>query len=226
MENPLAEQRVTQLRQRQVLATWALNNMAEKARPIETKWSISQKVWLEAKNLALPYGTVKLAPRCHGPFKITKVLLPVTYRLKLPFQWTIHPVFHMSLLTPYIETYKHSENYSRPPPDLIDNDEQYEVENIHSHQRHGRQKQLQYLIKWLRYPKSNNTWEPADNVQALVLIKQYHQCHPLNAIKVTLTEPGHYQPNWVTDAPNSMLNQSNLRSPTSTSHPCSAPTHT
>jgi len=84
-ENPLAKQRVTQLRQWQILTTWALNNTAEKVRPTEAKWSTGQKVWLKAKNLALLYGTVKLAPRRHGPFKITKVLSPVTYWLELPF---------------------------------------------------------------------------------------------------------------------------------------------
>ncbi len=78
-DNPLAEQRVTQLRQQQILATHALNNVAKKVAPTEAKWNINQKVWLEAKNLALPYGTVKLAPRHYGPFKITKVLSPVTY---------------------------------------------------------------------------------------------------------------------------------------------------
>ena len=94
---------------------------------------MGQKVWLEAKNLALPYGTIKLAPRCYGPFKITKVISLVTYRLELPFQWMIHPMFHAALLTPYIEMPKHGENYSRPPPDLIGNDEQYEVEAICNH---------------------------------------------------------------------------------------------
>ncbi len=111
-ENPLAEQRVTQLSQQRILATQALNNAVKKVRPTEAKWSISQKVWLEAKNLALPYSIVKLALRQHGPFKITKVLSPVTYWLELPFQWTIHLVFHTSLLTPYVETIKHRENYS------------------------------------------------------------------------------------------------------------------
>src|SRR6266851_7054500 len=61
-ENPLVEQRVTQLRQQRILTTRALNNAVEKARPMEAKWSVGQKVWLEAKNLALPYKTVKLAP--------------------------------------------------------------------------------------------------------------------------------------------------------------------
>jgi hypothetical protein len=37
------------------------------------------KVWLNAKNLTLPYGMIKLAPKRHGPFKIVEVRLPVVY---------------------------------------------------------------------------------------------------------------------------------------------------
>src|SRR6266851_5563486 len=72
------------------------------------------------------------------------------------------------------------------------------------------------------YPKSDNTWEPADNVQAPRLIKQYHRRHPLVAIKATTVEQTPHQPSWVADAPNSVLNERDLRSPTSTSPPCSA----
>src|SRR5216683_6487695 len=43
-DNPLAEQRVTQLKQRRVLATQALNNAAANTRPTESKWSVRQKV--------------------------------------------------------------------------------------------------------------------------------------------------------------------------------------
>jgi len=130
----------------------------------------------------LPYGSVKLAPRHHGPFQITQVISPVAYKLALPPQWTIHPIFHASILTPYVETKEHGENYSRPPLDLIEGNEQYEVETIRSHRCHGRKKQLQYLIKWKGYPKSDNTWEPMTNLQALHLIKEYHKHHPLDSI--------------------------------------------
>ncbi len=61
-KNPLAEKRVEQLRQWQVLTNQALNNATRKSRSMEARWGIGQKVWLEAKNLALPYGTIKLAP--------------------------------------------------------------------------------------------------------------------------------------------------------------------
>src|SRR6266851_4757344 len=96
------------------------------------------------------------------------------YKLVLPHQWTIHPVFHVSLLTPYTKTIEYGENYSRPPPDLIEDAEQYKVKTIHSHHRHGKERQLQYLVKWLRYPKSNNTWEPAYHLQTPQLLKEYH----------------------------------------------------
>jgi hypothetical protein len=55
---------------------------------------------------------------------------PVSYRLTLPSQWRIHPVFHIDLLSPYCETEVHGVNYQRPPPELIDNKGEYEVENI------------------------------------------------------------------------------------------------
>ncbi len=145
----------------------------------------------------MPYGSVKLAPRRHGPFPITQVISPVTYKLALPHQWTIHPMFHASLLTPYSEIKEHGENYSQPPPDLVGDVEQYEVEAIHSHQRQGKGKQLQYLVKWFGYPKSNNTWEPAGHLQTLTLLKEYHHQVPVESIKSTANQGERHLPSWL-----------------------------
>src|SRR5216683_474169 len=199
--NPVARLRVDQLRQRRKQATAALNNVANSKTPALDIFKSRQKVWLEAKNLALPYGSVKLAPRRHGPFSITQVISPVTYKLALPHQWTIHPVFHASLLTPYSETKEHGENYARPPPDLVGGGEQYEVEAIRSHRRHGRGKQLQYLVKWLGYPESDNTWEPAANLQMPVLLKEYHRRVPVEQIKGRATYCKPHSPSWLPPLP-------------------------
>jgi hypothetical protein len=101
--NPLAEQRVRQLGERRTMVTQALNKAAQSEPLDPPHFTKGQKVWLDARGLALPYGSIKLAPRRHGPFEIEEVRSPVVYQLRLPPQWTIHPVFHSSLLTPYVE---------------------------------------------------------------------------------------------------------------------------
>src|SRR5712671_748698 len=143
------------------------------------KYRTGDKVWLEATHLNLPYQTPKLAPKRQGPFKIVNVVSPVAHRLQLPAAWNIHNMFHASLLTPYRETASHSPNFTRPPPDLMQGNEEFEVETIINHRFFGRRKALQYLIKWKGYPSSDNTWEPVDNVHAPEIVKQYHQRRPL-----------------------------------------------
>ena len=85
------------------------------------KFKLFQKdnlVWLESKNLKLQYESKKVIPKWQGPFHISKVLGPLTYKLKLPEQWKIHPMFHATLLTPFKENDIHGPNYLNPPPDL------------------------------------------------------------------------------------------------------------
>src|SRR6266850_2434325 len=162
--------------------------MAQKDSPTIPRWTIGQRVWLDGKNLPLSYGTIKLAPRHYGPFTIDKVISLVAYHLELPAQWNIHPVFHASLLTPYIEMDSHGPNFSRPPPDLIKGENEYEVETIRKHRHFGKNKKLQYLLKWKGYPKSDNTWEPVEQLHAPQLLKEYHSWHPLMSIKTLLIQ--------------------------------------
>jgi hypothetical protein len=94
------------------------------------KYKEGDQVWLEGKNLHINQPTAKLAPRRHGPFEVIKVLSPVSYQLSLPMQWSIHPVFHIDLLTPYRETIMHGPNYQHLLPDLVNGEEEYSVEKI------------------------------------------------------------------------------------------------
>ena len=91
------------------------------------KYKEGDLVWLEGHNLCISQPTPKLVPRRHGPFKVAQVMSHVNYHLKLPMQWSIHPVFHIDLLTPYHETITHGPNYQHPPPDLVDNAKEYKV---------------------------------------------------------------------------------------------------
>src|SRR5713101_6747064 len=91
---------------------------------------IRDQVWLEGKNLRTSFPSYKLAPCCHGPFKITSIIQGTLCKLELPSSWKIHPVFHTSLLSTYCETSAHGLNFTRPPLELLNGDAHYEVEKV------------------------------------------------------------------------------------------------
>jgi hypothetical protein len=97
-----------------------------------TPFEENQKVWLDMRNLKMNHPK-KIAPKQEGPFKIDKVLRPVTYQLKLPDSWKIHNMFYATLLRPYIENKVYGNNYLRPVPELLEREEVYEVETILKH---------------------------------------------------------------------------------------------
>jgi hypothetical protein len=111
-KNFMAKEYLSKMRRNRLIAIHVLNKVVYKLGTPKTAWKTGQLVWLEGKNLPLPYGMAKLAPRRHGPFKISKIISPVAVQLKLPPQWSIHSVFHTSLLTPYTETPSHGPNFT------------------------------------------------------------------------------------------------------------------
>jgi hypothetical protein len=148
-------------------------------------------VWLEGRNLQTVQPAAKLAPKRHGPFKVIQVMSEVNYRLELPAQWSIHPVFHIDLLTPYRETPLHGANYKRPPPDLIEGEEEYEVEKILSSQHFGWGRKLQYLVKWKGYPDSENQWVAKDDVFVEQAIREFKASNPEQEVHIrrVITNP-------------------------------------
>ena len=169
--------------EKRLTAIDAINHMAKARAPIPSQYKPRDQVWLEATHLKLRHQKTKLTPKHYGPFRVIKEISPVAYKIQLPMSWGIHNMFHASLLSPYQETAANGPNFSRPPPDLIDGEEEYKVERIVNHRRHGWARRLQYLIKWKGYPESDNTWEPANQVHASELIKLYHRHSPLKSIK-------------------------------------------
>ena len=81
----------------------------------------------------------------------------------------------MDLLTPYIETQAYGENYPQPPPEIIDGEEEYEVEMIiHDHYtRQEWKRKKQFLVKWVGYSMSKNSWVNAEDLHAPRLLADY-----------------------------------------------------
>jgi hypothetical protein len=136
------------------------------------------QVWLEGCHIKTHQPMAKLGAKCHGPFKVTRVLSPLNYQLELPAQWQIHDVFHVDLLMPYQETDFHGRNYERPPPDLINGEEEYEIEHMVDSWHHGRGGKIQYLIKWKGYPDLENQWVSWDDINAPELLAEFKEQNP------------------------------------------------
>jgi transposase InsO family protein len=144
-------------------------------------FNAGDQVWLSTTNLNLGDRARKLTPKYTGPFVIEEVKSPVTYKLTLPPSLSrIHNVFHSSQLKPYYMDdgqYVGRPRISRPPPDIIGGEEEWEVERILDHRtrRVNRRIVVEYLVKWRGYPDSDNSWEPASNVHADDLVREYQQ---------------------------------------------------
>jgi len=68
--------------------------------------------------------------------------------------------------------------YSTPALDLIEGEPEWEVDTILAARCFGQCHQLQYLVKWVGYPESENSWEPAEHLQAPDLIEEFHRTCP------------------------------------------------
>lgn len=180
---PSVEQRLQRLHQIRSEIHASSRISAETTRNLASEkgykpYNQGDQVWLEGKNITTTHPTAKLAPKRHGPFEIMDVLGPVTFKLQLPKSWKIHPVFHASLLTPFVQTSEHGPAYAQPPPDIINEEEEYEIEAV-VNSRHNRQGKLEYLVKWEGYPDSENQWKrPFDLDHAEEAIQEFHLAHP------------------------------------------------
>ena len=112
-----------------------------------------------------------------GPFFISKQISPVNYKLELPPDAKIHPVFHISLLepadpeTPVQTTFYHQ----------AEEETEFEVERI-LNVRYGQYRETEeYLVKWKGYPDSENTWEPIQNLtNCKQLLQEFHEIRKRN----------------------------------------------
>jgi hypothetical protein len=173
------------------------------------KYKEGDQVWLEGKNLHINQPTAKLAPRRHGPFKIIQVMSTINYRLELPMQWSIHPVFHIDLLTPYRETIMHGPNFTRPTPELIDGEEEYSVEKILDSWQFGRRRRLQYLVKWEGYPDAENMWVDKDDIFADDKVQEFKASNPDSATHIKSTSVAK-SPHFPTSTRSHLLHQHTL----------------
>ena len=140
------------------------------------RYNVGDYVYLNSKNIDSTRPTKKLDWKFYGPYRIVKPVGKQAYQLNLPKSMKIHNVFHVSLLK-LCDKSKNGELPPAPPPINVDSEEEFEVEEIlNSQTRRGK---LQYLIKWLGYPDTDNEWVPEEQAAGSAdLVELFHQLYP------------------------------------------------
>ena len=104
-------------------------------------------------------GFLKLSPRYFGPFQILQQVGPMAYKLDLPSDCLIHPVFHVSCLKPKLGA--HTTPFPTLPP--IDSDGFLNPEPIAILQQRSKQLRskliTEVLVQWFGQPPECATWE-------------------------------------------------------------------
>ena len=120
-------------------------------------------VWLEGKNIKTLRPMQKLGDKRYGPFKILKKVGATSFKLDLPGGWRkIHPVFNEVLLSPYHSPqFPSQQQRLSPPPVVIGEEPEWEVESILQAKVSGRGK-VSYLVQFKGYPEPE--WLPPENL--------------------------------------------------------------
>lgn len=184
VDNPAAEDMANRLSELHAIMKAQLKKAQERQkinadvyRKEQPQLNVGDKVWLLRRNIKTTRPCDKLDYRRLGPFSVSEQINPVAYRLHLPESMKIHPVFHVSLLEPYKTVDIQGRRQMPPPPIEVDNNEEFEVEEILDSRRC--RNKLEYLVHWRGYDISERTWEPSRNLaNASAKVKVFHQRHP------------------------------------------------
>ena len=141
-----------------------------------SQFNIGDLVWVKTTNISSPRPCPKLDHKKRGPFKIIEKLSPISYKLELPLELQIHPVFHIGCLEAY--THRSGSDSELPSADLgLRYKDEYFVDKILDSKI--KDDQIYYLISWKDYSSDHDSWEPLQNVtNCLPKIRQFHNENP------------------------------------------------
>jgi hypothetical protein len=135
----------------------------------ELTLQVGDRVLLSTQNLRERMtGAPKLLERFIGPYKVKRIISSTAYELDLPESMRMHPVFHIHLLRPYVNSSAAFPDrvpyHARPAPAVQSNETEpeWEVEAILNKRTRGRK--VFYLVKWKGYPMEEASWEPEDHL--------------------------------------------------------------
>ena len=146
-------------------------------------YEIGDMVFLNSRNIKTQRPSKKLDDKMLGPFEIIAKVRRAFW-LELSRTMLIHNVFHPNLLQKAATDPLPGQKQTPSPPIIVNDQEEWEVDEILNSRHFGRGRQLQYQVKWHNWDRDlewyNSDGEEFENCKDL--IQEYHQTY--------LTKPG------------------------------------
>ena len=108
----------------------------------------------------------KLNKRFYGPFRVIERIGSTAYKLQLPEEARIHPVFHCSLLKSYHSTEMDTSPHPSTLP-ILSNDDHLLIQPLtFLNTRRNKDSALEVLVQWQGLSPDDTTWENWDQLRA------------------------------------------------------------
>ena len=148
------------------------------------QFDVGERVMLSTQNLKLlNQPSKKFRSRYVGPYKIIEKISSQAFKLDLPSNMKVHPVFHISLLKEFNSLMPETEIPDNIPTsnDMIYGDDTFFVHSIINHKianhpaTYAKGPALLYTGKWEGYDSSEDSWEPYVNVKRTDCFEEYYK---------------------------------------------------
>ena len=141
----------------------------------DVRYKVGDLVLLSTRNLKMKGTPSKLQKRFVGPFRVMETIGEQAYRLTLPTEWKIHPVFHVSLLRAWKAADVH-EDQPVSQDDIPEVEEPYwEIERLLRWRKIKKNKKIikEYLVLWKGFPVEEASWVQAEQFSHPEQIQKY-----------------------------------------------------
>ena len=140
----------------------------------DVHYYVGDLVLLSTRNLKMKGTPAQLQLRFVGPFTVIEVIGQPAYKLLVPEDWKVHPVFHVSLLKKWnIASLQEDQPIPSDVPEV--EEPYYEIERILRWRKVKRNKKIvkEYLILWKNYPVEEASWVQASQFSHPEQLKDY-----------------------------------------------------
>ena len=156
---------------------------ADARRTPPPEFKVGDQVFVKAAFFRTTRPSRKLADRYLGPYPIIAQVGPQSFTLRLPPEFrSVHPVYHVSMLEPFVPSSIPQRVPTPPPPIEIDGEQEYEISEILDSKIDRRRKAcpLLYLVRWAGYEGTSDETQmilATELEHTAELVADFHKAH-------------------------------------------------